>query len=191
MPDRSSWSSITQSGSFQEEWFVVLDAVIIGLGYVGLPLAHEASRRGVTVHGLDMNEGVVNALNAGRSHVDDLSDADIAELVSQGFVATTDPAVIADAKVVVICVPTPLSADGGPDLGAVRASVKSVADNMSPGTVVILESTTYPGTTDEVVRPILEAGGRVVGTDFLLAFSPERIDPGNAVYGVANTPKVV
>ncbi|QFG70021.1 nucleotide sugar dehydrogenase [Ornithinimicrobium pratense] len=168
-----------------------VDAVIIGLGYVGLPLAQEATRAGLRVVGFDINAGVVGELNAGRSHVDDLSDADVAEMVAGGFEATTDEARIGEAGAVVICVPTPLSDEGGPDLRAINAAVAAVARNLVSGMLVVLESTTYPGTTDEVVRPALEAGGLVAGTDFFLAFSPERIDPGNAEFGAKNTPKVV
>jgi UDP-N-acetyl-D-glucosamine dehydrogenase len=166
-------------------------AVIIGLGYVGLPLAREATRSGLQVIGLDLSEEVVADLEAGRSHIDDLADDDIIEMKHGGFCATTDPSVIAQAGSVVICVPTPLSKDGGPDLGAVTAAVKSVAAYLQRGTLVVLESTTYPGTTDEVVRPILEASGLVAGVDFNLAFSPERIDPGNKEFGPRNTPKVI
>ena len=167
------------------------DLAVIGLGYVGLPLAQEAARSGLQVLGFDIHPGVVGGLNSGVSHVDDLSDADIAEMLDKGFRATTDPAEIGEAATVVICVPTPLAEDGGPDLGAVNAAVATVAKVLKPGMLVILESTTYPGTTDEVVRPVLEAGGLVAGKDFFLAFSPERIDPGNPVYGMKNTPKVV
>nr|MDQ3359956.1 nucleotide sugar dehydrogenase [Actinomycetota bacterium] len=170
---------------------MAVDAVIIGLGYVGLPLAQEATRAGLTVLGYDINEGVVAALNNGRSHVDDLSDADVATMVDGGFRATTDESQIAEARVAVICVPTPLSDDGGPDLRAVEGAVDAVARHLQPGMLVVLESTTYPGTTDEVVRPRLEVGGLVAGTDFHLAFSPERIDPGNEKFGAKNTPKVV
>ncbi len=170
---------------------MAVDAVIIGLGYVGLPLAQEATRAGMTVLGFDINQGVVDALNTGVSHVDDLSDSDIAEMVEGGFSATTDESLISDAKVAVICVPTPLSEDGGPDLRAVEGAVDAVARNLQPGMVVILESTTYPGTTDEVVRPKLEAAGLVAGHDFCLAYSPERIDPGNPTFGAKNTPKVI
>lgn len=167
------------------------DLVVIGLGYVGLPLAQEATRAGLSVTGLDVSAGVVEGLNAGRSHVDDLSDADIAEMLERGFAATTDAAVIADARTVVICVPTPLTPEGGPDLGAVLGATRAIANHLRPGQLVVLESTTYPGTTDDEVRPVLEAGGLVAGRDFHLAFSPERIDPGNEVYGMRNTPKVV
>src|SRR5690606_31432776 len=138
-----------------------------------------------------INAGVVEGLNQGRSHVDDLTDADIAEMVAGGFRATNDEAEIGAAKVAVICVPTPLSDDGGPDLRAIEAATDAVARHLRPGMLVVLESTTYPGTTDEVVRPKLEAGGLVAGEDFSLAFSPERIDPGNEKFGAKNTPKVV
>ena len=170
---------------------MAVDAVIIGLGYVGLPLALEATRAGRKVLGFDINSGVVDDLNAGRSHVDDLSDADIAEMIAGGFEATTDESRIGEADVAVICVPTPLSEEGGPDLRAVESAVDAVARNLHEGMLVILESTTYPCTTDEVVRPRLEAGGLVAGRDFHLAFSPERIAPGNEQFGAKNTPKVV
>ncbi len=166
-------------------------AVIVGLGYVGLPLAQQALRNGVQVIGLDASERVVSSLNAGRSHVDDLSSADLAQMRELGFYATRDASVVTGAAVVVICVPTPLSEDGGPDLTAVRSAGTSVGAHLQPGTLVVLESTTYPGTTEEVLLPILEAeSGLTAGTGFFLAFSPERIDPGNPVYGVQNTPKV-
>ncbi|MEY9215301.1 UDP-N-acetyl-D-glucosamine dehydrogenase [Thermobifida halotolerans] len=167
------------------------DLVVVGLGYVGLPLAHEASRSGLRVTGLDVSRHVVDGLNAGRSHIDDLSESDIADMRVAGFTATSDPSVLRGAQTIVICVPTPLTAEGSPDLGAVTAAAESIAAHLSPGTLVVLESTTFPGTTDEVLRPILEKSGLTAGRDFHLAFSPERIDPGNPVFGVANTPKVV
>ena len=167
------------------------DLVVIGLGYVGLPLAQEASRSGLLVTGLDVSDSVVNGLRSGRSHVDDLSHDDIADMLARGFEATTDPSVIADADAVVICVPTPLTPEGGPDLGPVLGATRTIAAHLRPGHLVVLESTTYPGTTDDEVRPILEEAGMVAGSDFHLAFSPERIDPGNPTYGMRNTPKVV
>ncbi|HEX3958578.1 MAG TPA: nucleotide sugar dehydrogenase, partial [Trebonia sp.] len=182
---------------------LVVKVVIIGLGYVGLPLAQEAVRVGLRVTGLDVRQDTVNSLNAGRSHVDDLSDADVAAMVAAGFraVATVPDvaAVVGDQgtgeqgpDVIVICVPTPLSESDGPDLTAVKAATDSAAKLLRAGTTVVLESTTYPGTTDEIVRPMLEkATGLTAGIDFSLAFSPERIDPGNSVYGIRNTPKVV
>lgn len=164
---------------------------VIGQGYVGLPLAQAATLAGWTVHGLDVSPGLVEALNAGRSHVDDLSDDDIAEMIARGYRATTDASVIAGSDVVVICVPTPLSEDGGPDLGAVLGATRTTAEHLRPGTTVVLESTTYPGTTDGVVRETLEAAGHVVDRDVHLAFSPERVNPGFPEYGIRNTPKLV
>ncbi|MDO9379188.1 MAG: nucleotide sugar dehydrogenase [Nocardioidaceae bacterium] len=169
-----------------------VDLVVVGLGYVGLPLAQEAVRRGLRVRGLDASSRVVDGINRGESHVDDLDGDDLTAMASGGFLAGTDPSVVAHAGAVVICVPTPLSEDGGPDLSAVRSAGTSIGEHLTPGTLVVLESTTYPGTTEEFLLPILEEhSGLRAGTDFALAFSPERIDPGNQRYGVANTPKVV
>lgn len=168
-----------------------IDMAIIGLGYVGLPLAQQAARSGLSVVGFDVNGAMVDTLNGGTSHIDDLSDADIAEMISLGFKATTDESALADADAIVICVPTPLSIEGEPDLGAVIGATTTISRQLRKGHLVVLESTTYPGTTDEVVRPILEKAGLIAGTDFHLAFSPERVDPGNPTYGIANTPKVV
>src|ERR1039458_7057178 len=135
---------------------------------------------------------MVAALNAGRSHVGDVPGCDVAEMLRKGFRATSDEADAGDPDTVVICVPTPLSADTGPDLSAVRGAVEVTGRMLRPGMLVVLESTTYPGTTDEVVRPLLEkASGLMAGVDFSLAFSPERIDPGNPRYSIRNTPKVV
>lgn len=167
------------------------DLVVVGLGYVGLPLARSAAAAGLRVVGLDRSSSVVEGLNGGRSHVDDITDAEVGAMLERGFTASDRPEVIADAAAVVICVPTPLTEYGSPDLGAVHAAVEDIATHLRPGHLVVLESTTYPGTTDEVVRPRLEAGGLTVGKDFHLAFSPERIDPGNAFFGLENTPKVV
>ena len=167
------------------------DLVVIGLGYVGLPLARGAVRAGLRVVGLDRSAEVVDGLNSGRSHIDDISDAELGEMREKGFAATTDGSVISTAGAVVICVPTPLTSHGAPDLTAVNSAVAEVARHLRPGILVVLESTTYPGTTDDVVRPALEATGLRVGTDFHLAFSPERIDPGNPDFGLENTPKVV
>jgi nucleotide sugar dehydrogenase len=167
------------------------DILVIGLGYVGLPLAREAARRH-RVTGYDTRAETVAALNAGRSHVDDLSDTQIAEMLEHGFRATSDMATIPAPDVIVICVPTPLSEADGPDLTAVRSAAETAGRLLKAGALVSLESTTYPGTTDEVVRPILEkASGLTAGIDFALAFSPERIDPGNPDFGLRNTPKVV
>ncbi|HJQ07403.1 MAG TPA: nucleotide sugar dehydrogenase [Nocardioides sp.] len=166
--------------------------VVVGLGYVGLPLAQLATRRGVTTIGLDTSVRVTDQLNAGRSHVDDISDDEVATMVAQGFTATTDDAVLAEADTVIVCVPTPLSSDGGPDLSMVTSAMTTIGRRLTAGTLVVLESTTYPGTTEELVRPLLEeASGLRAGEDFSLAFSPERVDPGNQTYTVENTPKIV
>ncbi len=168
------------------------DLLVIGLGYVGLPLAAEAARSGLMVTGYDLSPAVVAGLNNGRSRVPDISDAEVTAMRARGFRATSDPATIGTPAVTVICVPTPLTADSGPDLTAVRSAARTTAKLLRPGALVVLESTTYPGTTDEVVRPILEKGsGLCAGLDFHLAFSPERIDPGNRAFGVRNTPKIV
>ena len=165
---------------------------IVGQGYVGLPLAQAAVRAGWAVNGLDVTESLVDALNSGKSHVDDLSDADIQEMLDLGYRATTDQSAVSTSDVVVICVPTPLGDGGSPDLGAVKGASRSVGDNLISGTTVILESTTYPGTTDDIVKPILEmASGLTAGTDFQLAYSPERVDPGSKHYGIKNTPKLM
>jgi len=176
---------------FRGIWMPIY-VVVIGLGYVGLPLAREATLSGLSVVGLDLNREIVDGLNAGDSHVGDISDADIAQMHLRGFVATNEERLAADAEVIVICVPTPLSADNSPDLTAVRGAALTAGRLLRPGALVVLESTSYPGTTDEVVRPILEStSGLAAGSDFALAFSPERIDPGNCQYGLRNTPKVV
>src|SRR5690242_5499900 len=133
-----------------------VDLVVIGLGYVGLPLAKEATAAGLRVVGLDVTAAIVDGLNAGRSHVDDLSDDEIAAMVAAGFRATTDASVIAESETVVICVPTPLGEAGGPDLTAVRSATAAIGANLRRGQLVVLESTTYPGTTEEEVKPQLE-----------------------------------
>jgi nucleotide sugar dehydrogenase len=168
-----------------------VDLVVIGLGYVGLPLVREACRAGLEVGGLDLDARVVAGLKAGLSHVDDVSPAEVEEMLAAGFTPSRDESILQGARTVVICVPTPLSADGGPDLSAVRKAAQTVARHLEPGMLVVLESTTYPGTTEEVVAPILQESGLTAGEEFHLAFSPERIDPGNPVYGVKNTPKIV
>src|SRR6266700_6449218 len=168
------------------------DVLVIGLGYVGLPLAVQAVRSGFRVTGYDTSVQIAGGLNAGRSHVDDVTDEEVAAMRARGFRATADEAGLEPQDVIVICVPTPLSEADGPDLGAVRAAAKTAGRLLRPGTLVSLESTTYPGTTDEVVRPLLEkASGLSAGIGFALAFSPERIDPGNATFGLRNTPKIV
>lgn len=168
------------------------DVVVCGLGYVGLALAREASFGGLAVAGYDVSPGVVDSLRRFRSPVDDVSGTDLRAMAANGFTATTDPDVLGLAAVVTICVPTPLDASGRPDLGAVRAASAAVGARLRPGTLVVLESTSFPGTTEDVVRPILEkTWALTAGIDFHLAFSPERIDPGNSVSTLANTPKLV
>ncbi|MDV6011088.1 nucleotide sugar dehydrogenase [Haloechinothrix sp. LS1_15] len=167
------------------------NVVVVGLGYVGLPLVMGAVEAGYPVAGLDRDADTVADLNAGRSHIDGITDGEVAAAVDSGFRATTDPTVLGEASTVVVCVPTPLADDGGPDLGAVESAMRAIAEHLRPGTLVVLESTTYPGTTEEIVRPILEGSGLRAGQDFHLAFSPERIDPGNPTYGLRNTPKIV
>ena len=168
-----------------------VDVVIIGMGYVGLPLARAACTAGMSVAGYDISAEVIGNLTAGCSHVLDVSDGDVQLMLADGFRATRDPSVIAAADAVVICVPTGLCADGTPDLRAVCAAARQIAIHVRPGTLVVLESTSYPGTTEDVVRPILEDSGLTAGQDFHLGYSPERVDPGNRRFGIRNTPKVV
>lgn len=165
--------------------------VIIGQGYVGLPLAQVACQAGYAVTGLEVNQAVVDDLNTGSSHVEDVPDIALQVMLEQGYRATTDNAVLGHADVIVICVPTPLGDAGRPDLSAVESAAAAIAEHLAKRAVVILESTTYPGTTEDVLQPVLEAGGRIIDEDFYLAFSPERIDPGNATWRLDNTPKVV
>jgi len=169
-----------------------IDVLVVGLGYVGLPLAREAVFAGLKVVGFDLNGAVIERLNSGYSHVDTISDADVAEMVAGGFRATADETQTGMPETIVICVPTPLSADGIPDLSAVQEAAELAGRMLRAGVLVVLESTSYPGTTDEVVRPLLEKmSGLSAGEDFRLVFSPERIDPGNETYGLRNTPKVI
>ena len=165
---------------------------VIGLGYVGLPLATAFADVGFPVIGFDVVQHTVDGLNAGTSHIKDVPSTTIQQLVdAEKFAATTDMSRLAEADVISICVPTPLSKTRDPDISYVQAATESVAANLRRGQLIILESTTYPGTTREVILPQLEASGLVAGEDFFLAFSPERIDPGNPTYGITNTPKVV
>lgn len=165
---------------------------VIGLGYVGLPLAVEFARAGFGVVGYDVDERKVAELKAGRSYIPDVSSEHLAEVVKSGkFVATTDPSKLGDCDVIDICVPTPLRKTKDPDMTYVVQAVKATADVLRKGQLIILESTTYPGTTVEVVQPELAARGFKPGVDFYLAFSPERVDPGNPHYQTKNIPKVV
>lgn len=165
---------------------------VIGLGYVGLPLLVEAAEEGIRVIGFDVNAKVVEGVNAGRSHILDVPSAKIGELREKDLVeATTDMSRLAECDVVSICVPTPLSKTRDPDVSYILAASKSVAGALRKGQLVLLESTTYPGTTREVMLPALEETGLEVGKDFNLCFSPERVDPGNTTWTTKNTPKVV
>ena len=165
---------------------------IIGLGYVGLPLAVEFARAGFDVTGFDVDESKNTAINAGKSYIPDVAEDELATEVRAGRLrATSDMSKLADMDVVDICVPTPLRKTKDPDLSYVVKAVEAAAKTLRAGQLVILESTTYPGTTDEVVQPMLEARGFKAGEDFLLAFSPERVDPGNVQYPTRQIPKVV
>lgn len=165
--------------------------LVVGQGYVGLPMALRAAEKGFDVIGLDLNMTVVEQLNAGKSHIDDVSDAEVVAALENRYRASSNPGDIAEADIVVVCVPTPLSDEGGPDLRAVEGAADSIGQYVKPGALVILESTTYPGTTEEAFAPRVTRGELEVGKDVFIAFSPERIDPGNPTYGVQNTPKVI
>ncbi len=165
---------------------------VVGLGYVGLPLVMEFVRAGYRVIGFDVSQRVVDLLNEGRSHIKDVPAASVAAAVKSGkFVATTDLTRLREPDAISICVPTPLSKTKDPDVSFVLAATDAVKQALRRGQLVILESTTYPGTTRELMLPALEGTGLKVGEDFFLAFSPERVDPGNAKWNTRNTPKVV
>jgi UDP-N-acetyl-D-glucosamine dehydrogenase len=165
---------------------------VIGLGYVGLPLAVEFARQGFNVYGFDVDEWKTGQINAGKSYIPDVQEKDLADVVKSGHLrGTTKMAELAKMDVIDICVPTPLRKTKDPDLSYVVKAVEAVAATLKRGQLVILESTTYPGTTDEVVQPMLEAQGLKADEEFFLAFSPERVDPGNAKFHTRNIPKVV
>jgi UDP-N-acetyl-D-glucosamine dehydrogenase len=165
---------------------------VIGLGYVGLPLAVEAGHAGIPVIGFDVQQSVVDSVNAGRSHIQDVPPESVDDLRSRGLLeATTDMSRLGECDVVSICVPTPLSKTRDPDVSYVLAASQAVAEGLRRGQLVLLESTTYPGTTREVLLPALSETGLAVGEDFFLCFSPERVDPGNETWTTKNTPKVV
>jgi UDP-N-acetyl-D-glucosamine dehydrogenase len=165
---------------------------VIGLGYVGLPLAVEFAKAGFSVTGIDISEEKVRRVNAGDSYVGDIATAVLKPLVDAGKIrATTSFDAVADLDTINICVPTPLRKTKDPDMSFIVSSCQEIARNFHAGTLVILESTTYPGTTDEVVLPMLTKGGLEAGVDFFLCFSPERVDPGNTKYQTSNIPKVV
>ena len=165
---------------------------VVGLGYVGLPLAVEFARAGFHATGIDLDERKTRAINEGRSYIPDVKTADVEALQRAGKLdATTDFAIVREMDTINICVPTPLRKTKDPDLSYVVLAVEAVAATIRPGQLIILESTTYPGTTEEIVLPRLVEKGFHPGEDVFVAFSPERIDPGNAKFGVRNTPKVV
>jgi UDP-N-acetyl-D-glucosamine dehydrogenase len=165
---------------------------VVGLGYVGLPLAVELARNGYRTLGVDISERVVDAVNAGRSHVQDVPSDVLGAFVGEGLLsATADLSRLAECDAISICVPTPLNKTKEPDLSYVVSAAQAVLKALRPGQLVILESTTYPGTTRDVLLPILEQSGLAVGEDFFLCFSPERVDPGNPVWHTRNTPKVI
>lgn len=166
---------------------------VCGLGYVGLPLAVDKAKHGFRTVGFDIQQEKVDMVNAGINYIGDVADADLLELVSSGMLrATSDFSFVKDVDFIAICVPTPLDKHQQPDISYVRDSTRAISRYLKPGSIVVLESTTYPGTTEELLRPILEEGsGLKCGTDFYLGFSPERVDPGNLIYKTSNTPKVV
>jgi UDP-N-acetyl-D-glucosamine dehydrogenase len=168
------------------------DVAIVGAGYVGVPLAQVFAEAGRTVLVLDVLPEVVEAINRGESHIEDVPSETLAPLVREGLVtATGDYDLLSDAEAILVALPTPLSKQREPDLSIVQAAVEEIAKRLRPGHLVVLESTTYPGTTREVVLPVLERSGLRVGVDFNLAFSPERVDPGNKTWRTRNVPKIV
>jgi UDP-N-acetyl-D-glucosamine dehydrogenase len=166
---------------------------VAGLGYVGLPLAVDKAKCGFHTTGFDVQQEKVDMVNAGKNYIGDVVDSDLKELVSSGMLhATTDFSEVCKVDFIAICVPTPLDKHQEPDISYVRDSAIAISKHLKKGTMVVLESTTYPGTTEELIKPILEEGsGLVCGKDFYLGFSPERVDPGNLIYKTKNTPKVV
>ncbi len=170
-----------------------LTAGVVGLGYVGLPLAVEKAKAGFRTIGFDVQKAKVDMVNQGQNYIGDVVDSDLTELVKKGMLsATNDFSFIKEVDFIAVCVPTPLDIHQEPDISYVRESAEAVSEHLKAGTMVVLESTTYPGTTEELIKPILEKGsGLVCGRDFYLGFSPERVDPGNLIYKTKNTPKVV
>jgi len=165
---------------------------VIGLGYVGLPLATAFAKAGFRTTGVELNQRKVDSIAAGRSYIPDVPDEDLAVHVQSGRLsATPDYDVLRDVDAIFICVPTPYDAQRAPDLSYIRSASDGIQPRLKPGQLIVLQSTTYPGTTEEIVLPILEQSGLKAGTDFYLAFSPERIDPGNKQWSAYNTPKVV
>jgi UDP-N-acetyl-D-glucosamine dehydrogenase len=165
---------------------------VVGLGYVGLPLAVELARAGFHTTGIDLDERKVQAIGEGRSYIPDVPTSDVQTLTRDGKLdATTDFSIVGELDTINICVPTPLRKTKDPDMSYIVSAVEAIAQHLHPGMLIILESTTYPGTTDEVVQPLLETTGLKAGVDFFIAFSPERVDPGNPTFQTHNVPKVV
>jgi UDP-N-acetyl-D-glucosamine dehydrogenase len=165
---------------------------VIGLGYVGLPLSVEIANSGYRVIGIDVQKQKVDHINSGHNYISDVSDKELEKVVSDGYMtASNDFAEVAKCDCICICVPTPLDAHQQPDISFVVQSTENISTFLKRNTLVILESTIYPGTTEELIKPILEKSGLICGEDFYLAFSPERVDPGNPIYSTKNTPKVV
>mgnify|MGYP004462633323 FL=1 len=165
---------------------------VVGLGYVGLPLAVEKAKAGFKTIGFDVQKAKVDLVNAGSNYIGDIVDDDLKHIVESGMLrATNDFSFVRDVDFIAICVPTPLDEHQQPDISYVRSSAEEIAKHMTKGTMVVLESTTYPGTTEELLKPILETSGLKCGEDFYLGFSPERVDPGNKQFKTKNTPKVV
>lgn len=165
---------------------------VVGLGYVGLPLAVEKAKAGFKTIGFDVQEAKVDLVNKGHNYIGDVVDDDLKKIVDDGMLrATTDFSFVKDVDFIAICVPTPLDSHQQPDISYVKSSAEQIAKYFTKGTMVVLESTTYPGTTEELLKPILESSGLKCGEDFYLGFSPERVDPGNKQFKTKNTPKVV
>ncbi|MDB5034960.1 MAG: nucleotide sugar dehydrogenase [Chlorobi bacterium] len=168
------------------------NVAVVGLGYVGLPLAVEFAKAGITTHGIDVDPRKVESLAAGKNYIQDISDDLVADVIGRGLLsATSDFSVVADADVIYICVPTPFTPNKEPDISYILQAAESIAKHLRGGQCIILKSTTFPNTTEGYVQPILERDGKKVGIDFHLAFSPERIDPGNKTWHTTNTPIVV
>ncbi|HUJ78801.1 MAG TPA: nucleotide sugar dehydrogenase [Nitrospiria bacterium] len=201
MPNKPNTTRGSALGRRTGEWVARLAKLIqsrkahvgiIGLGYVGLPLAVELAKAGLRVTGIDIDAEKVKAINSGRSYIQDVPSADVARLVREGrLVATEDFSALAELDTVSICVPTPLRKTKDPDVSMIMSAMKEVARHLHAGMLIVLESTTYPGTTEEMVRPEVERQGLSVGREVFLAFSPERVDPGNPTYHTKNTPKII
>ena len=165
---------------------------VVGLGYVGLPLAVELAKAGFHTTGIDLDQRKIDAIVAGRSYIPDVATSEVQRLRDAGKLdATADFSVVKELDTINICVPTPLRKTKDPDMSYIVSAVEAIANYLHPGMLIMLESTTYPGTTDEVVQPLLEATGLKAGVDFFIAFSPERVDPGNPTFNTHNVPKVV